>query len=29
MWGFTPYVFSQLDESFRVFLAAHGGEPKS
>lgn len=29
MWGFTPHVFTQLEESFREFLAAHGGEPKS
>lgn len=29
MWGFTPHVFPQLDDSFRGFLAAHGGEPKS
>ncbi len=29
MWGFTPHVFAQLDESFRRFLEAHGQEPKS
>jgi len=29
MWGFTPHVFPQLERSFREFLAAHGGEPKS
>jgi hypothetical protein len=29
MWGFTPHVFHQLEESFRTFLTAHGGEPKS
>jgi hypothetical protein len=29
MWGFTPHVFPQLEESFRAFLTAHGGEPKS
>jgi hypothetical protein len=29
MWGFTPHVFPQLEESFSGFLAAHAGEPKS
>jgi hypothetical protein len=29
MWGFTPRVLPQLEEEFRGFLAAHGGEPKS
>lgn len=29
MWGFTPHVFPQLEESFRRFLSLHGGEPKS
>jgi hypothetical protein len=29
MWGFTPHVFPQLEESFCTFLAAHGSEPKS
>ncbi len=28
-WGFTPRIFAQLDEAFRAFLAAHGGEAKS
>ena len=29
MWGFTPRVFPQLEESFRQFLAVHAAEPKS
>jgi len=29
MWGFTPRIFPQLEESFRRFLAAHAAEPKS
>ena len=28
-WGFTPALFAGLDEQFREFLAAHGGEPKA
>lgn len=29
MWGFTPQVFPQLRERFRVFLEKNGGELKS
>jgi len=29
MWGFTPHVFPQLEQSFRLFLESHGDEPKS
>jgi len=29
MWGFTPHVFPQLEESFGAFRASHGSEPKS
>ena len=29
MWGFSPYLFSQLDHLFHEFLSAHGGELKS
>ncbi len=29
MWGFTPHIFPQLEESFRSFLATRGGEEKS
>ena len=28
-WGFTPALFAGLDEQFREFLAARGGEPKA
>jgi hypothetical protein len=28
-WGFTPYLFGQLDEGFQSFLAAKGLEEKS
>jgi hypothetical protein len=28
-WGFTPYLFGQLDEGFTTFLAAKGKEEKS
>ena len=29
MWGFTPSIFNSLREQFRLFLAAHGQDPKS
>ena len=29
MWGFTPHIFPQLEDSFRDFLTRHGGELKS
>ena len=29
MWGFTPHVFPQLEESFQSFLATQAHEPKS
>jgi UTP-glucose-1-phosphate uridylyltransferase len=29
LWGFTPYLFKQLDKGFREFLAARGQEEKS
>lgn len=28
-WGFTPALFPALDEQWREFLAARGGEPKA
>lgn len=28
-WGFTPALFTYLEEHFTAFLAAHGSEPKS
>lgn len=28
-WGFTPALFARLDEQWRAFLGAHGGDPKA
>lgn len=29
LWGFTPALFPALDSAFRVFLRAHGDNPKA